>query len=189
LWSPWSTWSTPIRTDPHFSKFYRKCGSGWIRVDQEDQGDHNPPWWTRSGFYILLMAYRITSQYLWTNCTTKQASSHTPTPDKCRCNRSRLQRRTEGSTGQPRRPTIPSGKGRPDRTTDHREDTQQGTPRSCPVGQYPERRSGVQKLRHHHEPTRQGIECQTANRKQRNMGKSFRRVLPNRRNNWHPKMG
>ena len=20
-----------------------------------DQGDHNPPWWTRSGFYILLM--------------------------------------------------------------------------------------------------------------------------------------
>jgi len=26
-------------------------------VDQEDQGDHNPPWWTRSGFYILLMQY------------------------------------------------------------------------------------------------------------------------------------
>jgi len=24
-------------------------------VDQEDQGDHNPPWWTRGGFYILLM--------------------------------------------------------------------------------------------------------------------------------------
>jgi len=24
-------------------------------VDQEDQGDHNPPWWTRTGFYILLM--------------------------------------------------------------------------------------------------------------------------------------
>jgi len=24
-------------------------------VDQEDQGDHNPPWWTRSGFYIVLM--------------------------------------------------------------------------------------------------------------------------------------
>jgi len=24
-------------------------------VDQEDQGDHNPPWWTRNGFYILLM--------------------------------------------------------------------------------------------------------------------------------------
>ena len=24
-------------------------------MDQEDQGDHNPPWWTRSGFYILLM--------------------------------------------------------------------------------------------------------------------------------------
>jgi len=42
LWSPWSTWSTPIRSDPHFWKFYRKCGSGWIRVDQEDQGDHNP---------------------------------------------------------------------------------------------------------------------------------------------------
>jgi len=25
-------------------------------VDQEDQGDHNPPWWTWSGFYILLMS-------------------------------------------------------------------------------------------------------------------------------------
>jgi len=25
-------------------------------VGQEDQGDHNPPWWTRSGFYILRMA-------------------------------------------------------------------------------------------------------------------------------------
>ena len=24
-------------------------------MDQEDQGDHNPPWWTRTGFYILLM--------------------------------------------------------------------------------------------------------------------------------------
>jgi len=24
-------------------------------MDQEDQGDHNPPWWTRSAFYILLM--------------------------------------------------------------------------------------------------------------------------------------
>jgi len=24
-------------------------------VDQEDQGDHNPPWWTRTGFHILLM--------------------------------------------------------------------------------------------------------------------------------------
>jgi len=55
LWSPWSTWSTPIHYDPHFLKFYRKCGPGWIRVDQEAQGDHNPPWWTRTGFYILLM--------------------------------------------------------------------------------------------------------------------------------------
>ena len=26
-------------------------------MDQEDQGDHNPPWWTRTGFYILLMKY------------------------------------------------------------------------------------------------------------------------------------
>ena len=55
LWSPWSTWSTPIDSDPHFLKFYRKCGPGWIMVDQEDQGDHNPPGWTRTGFYILLM--------------------------------------------------------------------------------------------------------------------------------------
>jgi len=52
---PEHSWSTPIRSDPHFWKIYRKCGSGWIRVDQEGQGDHNPPWWTTSGFYILLM--------------------------------------------------------------------------------------------------------------------------------------
>jgi len=30
-------------------------------VDQEDQGDHNPPWWTRTGFYILLMYQSHTS--------------------------------------------------------------------------------------------------------------------------------
>jgi len=52
---PRSTWSRPIRSDPHILKIYRKCGPGWIRVDKEDQGDHNPPWWTRSGFYILLI--------------------------------------------------------------------------------------------------------------------------------------
>jgi len=28
-------------------------------VDQADQGDHNPPWWTRTGFYILLMGGRV----------------------------------------------------------------------------------------------------------------------------------
>jgi len=55
LWSPWSTRSTPIYSDPHSLKFCRKCGPGWIRVDLEDQGDHNPPWWTRTSFYILLM--------------------------------------------------------------------------------------------------------------------------------------
>ena len=27
-------------------------------MDQEDQGDHNPPRWTRTGFYILLMSAR-----------------------------------------------------------------------------------------------------------------------------------
>jgi len=57
---PERSWSTPSRSDPHFWKFYGKCGSGWIRVDQEDQGDHNPPWWTRSGFYILLMDGQLT---------------------------------------------------------------------------------------------------------------------------------
>jgi len=35
LWSPGSTWSTLINSDPHFLKFYRKCGPGWIRVDQD----------------------------------------------------------------------------------------------------------------------------------------------------------
>ena len=53
-----STRFTPIYSDPDFLKFYGKCGPGWIRVDQEDQGDHNPPWWTSSGFYILLMKDR-----------------------------------------------------------------------------------------------------------------------------------
>ena len=55
LWSRWSTWSTLIHSAPHFLKFYRKCGPGRIRVDQEDQGDHNSPLWTRTGFYILPM--------------------------------------------------------------------------------------------------------------------------------------
>jgi len=54
------------------------------------------------------------------NCTTKQSSSQTPTHDKCRCNRLRLPRRSEGGPSQPGRPTIPSGKSRPNSTTDHR---------------------------------------------------------------------
>ena len=29
-------------------------------MDQEDQRDHNPSWWTRSGFYILLMSFPLT---------------------------------------------------------------------------------------------------------------------------------
>jgi len=65
---PERSWSTKGGCGPHgptgplrsilihtFLKFYGKCGPGWIKVDQEDQGDNNPPWWTRSGFYILLM--------------------------------------------------------------------------------------------------------------------------------------
>ena len=28
-------------------------------MDQEDQGDHNPPWWTKSGCYILLMGVSV----------------------------------------------------------------------------------------------------------------------------------
>jgi len=69
LWSPWSTWSTSLSSDPNLLKFYRKCGPGWIRVDHEDQGDHNPPWWTRTGFYILLMhiAPLATCQYTFPN--------------------------------------------------------------------------------------------------------------------------
>jgi len=63
-WSPWSTWSTLIHSDPHFWKFYPKCASGWIKVDLEDQGDHNPPWRTRSGFYIFLMHARQQSTKL-----------------------------------------------------------------------------------------------------------------------------
>jgi len=47
--------SALIQTFGKFTENVDQGGSGWIRVDQEDQGDHNPPWWTRSGFYILLM--------------------------------------------------------------------------------------------------------------------------------------
>jgi len=47
----------PILSHPYFLKFYQKCGPGWTRVDKEDQGDHNPPWRTRTGFYILLMRF------------------------------------------------------------------------------------------------------------------------------------
>jgi len=33
-------------------------------VDQEDQGDHDPPWWIRTGFSILLMYfYRLRYRY------------------------------------------------------------------------------------------------------------------------------
>ena len=52
---PGPLWSILIHSDPHFLKFYRKCGPGWTWVDQEDHGDHNHPRWTRTGFYILLM--------------------------------------------------------------------------------------------------------------------------------------
>ena len=50
-------------------------------------------------------SYPATSQNLWTNCTTKRTSSQSPTGDECRCNRLRLERRSEGSTGQPKGPT------------------------------------------------------------------------------------
>jgi len=77
LWSPWSTRSTPIHSDPHFFKFYGKCGPGWIMVDQEDQGDHNPPWWTRTGFYILLMAI-LQMQMLYEGKPKACVSPHRP---------------------------------------------------------------------------------------------------------------
>jgi len=48
-------------------------------VDHEDQGDHKPPWWTRTGFYILLMQQiRITAFTLYnrtSNGVGKKASS------------------------------------------------------------------------------------------------------------------
>jgi len=57
LGSPWSTWSTLIHSVLYILKFYRQCGPRWIRVDLEDQGDHNPFWWPRTGFYTLLMLF------------------------------------------------------------------------------------------------------------------------------------
>ena len=40
-------------------KCYRKCGPGWISVDQKEEGDPNPPWSTRTHFYILQMRYGL----------------------------------------------------------------------------------------------------------------------------------
>ena len=42
-------------------------------MDQEDQGDHNPPWWTRGGFYLLLMTTDV--------CTIDFSSIGRPTED------------------------------------------------------------------------------------------------------------
>jgi len=33
-------------------------------VEQEDQGDHNPRWWTRTGLYILLMSFDKVSLFV-----------------------------------------------------------------------------------------------------------------------------
>jgi len=33
-------------------------------VDQEDQGDYDPPWWTRGGFYILLMSGPVLEEHV-----------------------------------------------------------------------------------------------------------------------------
>jgi len=57
-------WSTPIHSDAHFFKFYRKCGAGLIRVDQEDQREHDPPSWTRTGFYVLLIDLKVKMCFL-----------------------------------------------------------------------------------------------------------------------------
>ena len=84
----------------------------------------------------------ITSQHLYTNCTTMQSSSQTPTHYKSRYNWCLLQRRSEGAPGQSWRPTIQSGKGRPDCTTDHPEDRHPGSTRSWPVGRYQRRDQG-----------------------------------------------
>src|SRR5438270_2710907 len=48
LWSSWSTLVHPGPPGPHFFEKLEKFGSGRIKLDQEDHGDHDPPWWTRS---------------------------------------------------------------------------------------------------------------------------------------------
>jgi len=117
----------------------------------------------------------------------KQSSSQTLTHDKCRCDRLRLQRSCQGGPSQIRRPTIPSGKNRPDRKTDHRKNRQERTTRSNSVGRYRERGSRIRELQHHHGPKVQQGQSKSGN--QRDIGKSLRTVLPKRRNNEHPKMG
>jgi len=49
--------------------------------------------------------------------------------------------------------------------------------------------SRIRELQHHHAPEGHGAEGQNTYRDQRDISKSFRIVLPRRRNNRHPKMG
>src|SRR5438270_7046048 len=48
LWSSWCPLVHPGPPGPHFFEKLEKVGSGQIKLDQEDHGDHDPPWWTRS---------------------------------------------------------------------------------------------------------------------------------------------
>jgi len=84
-------------------------------------------------------SYWITSQHLWTNCTTKESRCGTPTHDKCSSDGLPLYRRSEGGLSQPRRPSLPTGKRRPDCITDCRKNEPQGIAKSNPVGPYQNR--------------------------------------------------
>src|SRR5438270_7297733 len=48
LWSSWCTLVHPGPPGPHLLEKLEKVGSGRIKLDQEDHGDHDPLWWTRS---------------------------------------------------------------------------------------------------------------------------------------------
>ena len=60
-------------------------------MDQEDQGDHNPPWTTRSGFYIWLMFSGSKKELIqWR--THSQRTSHPASPVDLDCQLSNPQR-------------------------------------------------------------------------------------------------
>jgi len=50
-------------------------------VDQEGQGDHNPPWWTRSAFYILLMNTPAESYIRYFDALTHRLKQSFPVGD------------------------------------------------------------------------------------------------------------
>ena len=66
----------PVHSDIFWSRLFEILPKMWTSVDQGGPGgpgEHNPPWWTRTGFYILLMLFppfsrSLISYFAWLVC-------------------------------------------------------------------------------------------------------------------------